>query len=310
LLKGKYSIYIDGVEKLESDNIITTSGINIIRKYLTGSVAEWAGSIAIGAMNSTDPSITDSILQYEFSRYPINLKSYDTSTGEIILKASFPAALAGKIYELGVFSYTRNPFSNGFDDRVIFNFDEYWLNTGVGTTASLNTSGRVGSNDLPVAANTSYAVDCTTSLDISGYSSSDYLDILYNVNTLQTSATRLVTIKFTDSQIPTPATASIALPLSASSTGYQIYSVPVSSIYKDATFNNNVTRIYLTVESNSKTSVLTIDGAKFRDVSLSDDNLCLVSRALIGIRNGDGTTDSFTKTVGSEMDIEYRMTIS
>ena len=310
MLNGKYSIHIDGVKYGDYNNIVTTSGLNIIKKYLVGSTQEWAGSIAIGALNSTDPSITDSILQYEFARYPINLKSYDTSTGEIILKASFPAALIGKIYELGVFSYTRNPFSNWFDDKIIFNFDEYWTNTGIGTTASLSVSGRVGANDLLVTSGSAYAIEAPISLDISGYSNTDYLDVLYNVTTSQASSIRSASIKFSDNQIPTPATASIVLSLPASATGYNVYSLPVSSIIKDSTFNNNVSKISITVEGGAKTSVLTIDSAKFRDVSLSDDNLCLVSRALIGIKNGDTSTDSFTKTAGAEMDIEYRMTIS
>jgi len=310
LLNGKYSIYIDNVKQGEFNNIITNSGLNIIKKYLTGSVAEWAGSIAIGALNTSDPSTTDTILQYEFARYPINLKSYDTSTGEIILKASFPASLIGKVYELGVFSYVRNPFSNGFDDKVIFNFDEYWTNTGIGTTASLSISGRVGTNDLAIASGSAYAIEAPISLDISGYSNTDYLDVLYNVTTLQASSVRSASIKFSDNQLPTPSTASIVISLPASATGYKVYSLPVSSIVKDSTFNNNVSKISITVEGGAKTSVLTIDSAKFRDVSLSDENLCLVSRALIGINGGDTSTDSFTKTAGAEMDIEYRMTIS
>lgn len=308
MVNGKYSLYIDNVKYGEYDNVVTTSGLNLIKKYLTGSVAEWAGSIAIGAMNSNDSASTDTILQYEFARYPINLKSYDTTTGEIILKASFPSSIVGKIYELGVYSYTRNPFSNGYDDKILFNFDEYWLNTTTQVAAGLSTTGRTGSYDLPISSGASSAVECSINLDLSGYSNTDTLDILYNVTASQTSGVRAITFKFTDNQSPA-GTASLTASVSTSASGYKVHSLALSNLTKDSTFNNLVSKISLTVEG-TKTSVLYLDSAKIRDVALSDDNLCLVSRALIGVVNSDTANDYFNKTIGAEMDIEYRMTIS
>ena len=260
-------------------------------------------------MNSSSPSLTDSILQYEFSRSPIILKSYDTSTGEIILKSSFPAILVGQIFELGVFSYNNNPFSNGYDDKIIFNFDESWYNTSTASSASVSNSGRVGASNYLVYASTSANIYTTSTIDLSGYSSSDYIEFLYNVTTLQ-SGTRAASIVFTDSQYPTAGTAVLSMNINTASLGYQKYSDSYGSLVKTLNFNGKLSKINLILEGGSKTSVLQIDSAKIRDVALSDENFCLVSRALIGITSGSTSTDYFTKEYGAEMDIEYRMTIS
>jgi len=293
----------------EYENIVTSSGINLIKKYLTGAVAEWAGSIAIGAMNNSSPSASDSILEYEYARSKILLKSYDTSTGEIILKANFSAALSGQIYEIGIFSYTNNPFSNGFDDKLLFNFDEGWYNSSTASSVTMSASGRVGSKNYLIQSSASSSIYTNIGLDISGYSNYDYLDFLYNVTASQ-AGTRAASIIFTDNQIPTAGTASIVINLDSSTTGFKKLSAQFASVTRSATFNNQISRITLIFEGTGKTSTIQADALKIRDVSLSDENLCLVSRALIGVTGGTTSTDYFSKMPGAEMDIEYRMTIS
>lgn len=309
MIKGKYSIYIDGNLAKESENIITTQGINLIKKYLTGAVAEWAGAIAIGAMNSSSPTLSDSTLEYEYSRSKIILKSYDTSTGEIVLKSNFDPTLAGKIFELGVFSYSNNPFSNGFDDKVLINFDEYWYTTSTSSAVSMFNNSRVGSNNYLIQSSASSSIYNNTNIDITGYSNSDSLEFLYNVTTIQ-AGTRSASVIFSDNQIPTAATASFTMSLDTSSSGVKKLSTLIGSLTKQPTFNNVISKITLVFEGGSKTSIIQADALKIRDIALSDDNLCLVSRALIGVTGGTTSTDYFTKTAGSEMDIEYRMTIS
>lgn len=309
MIKGSYSIFIDGVLVDQYDNIVTTNGINLIKKYLTGSVAEWAGSIAIGAMNSSSPVPSDSILEYEYARSKIKLKSYDTSTGEIILKATFDQSLAGQIFELGVFSYTNNPFSNGFDDKILFNFDEVWYNTTTGSAFTASTLGRVGVNNYVIQASSSTSIYNNCGINISGYSNSDYFDFLYNVTTSQ-AGTRSASVIFTDNQTPTAGTASFTMNLDTASTGFKKLSTALSNLTRSSTFNNQISKITFVVEGGSKTSVIQADALKIRDVALSDDNLCLISRALIGVAGGTTTTDYFIKNAGVEMDIEYRMTIS
>ena len=309
MIRGKYSIYIDGVLVDEAANIITTSGLNLIKKYLTGSVAEWAGALAIGAMNSSSPTVSDSILEYEYARSPIILKSYDTSTGEIVLKATFPTTLVGQIFELGIFSYNNNPFSNGFDDKILFNFDETWYNVADSSSASTTASGRIGKYNYAVASSASSNIFTYSSVDISGYSNSDIFEILYNVSTLQ-AGTRSATVTFYDNQSPTRGSASLVFAMDTSSTGYKKSSASYANLVKSASFNGRLSQINLFVEGTGKTSVLQLDSLKIRDVALTDENYCLVSRALIGVAGGTSITDYFTKQSGASMDIEYRMTVS
>ena len=149
MISGRYLIYENGNIISESKNIITNEGMNIIRSYLCGSISAWAGAISIGTMNITSPSVTDSSLDYEVSRVPVNLISIDGN--EIIVRASVSAEFSAKIYELGIYPAVTNITSLGFDDRLLLSFDELYLNSSDNLPASsslFTTSSRIGGKSL------------------------------------------------------------------------------------------------------------------------------------------------------------------
>lgn len=71
---GTYRIYKNGELVCEKSNLITNFGKDTIWKYLSNSVSDWGGALAMGSGN-TAATVTDTALAFEFARTAVLLKS-------------------------------------------------------------------------------------------------------------------------------------------------------------------------------------------------------------------------------------------
>lgn len=308
MASGKYIIYQGGKVISESNNIITNEGMNIIRSYLCGTISAWAGAIAIGTMNSTNPSATDTSLDYEVSRVPVTIISIEGN--EIIVRASVAAEFSAKIYELGIYPAITNSTSLGFDDRLILSFDEVFLNSSDGLPASsslFTESTRIGGSAL--IFNTS-ARDLYVEkvINLTGYSGLDSFSLLYKTHSIGNN--RNVTITLYDNQLPTPGTSQVVMSLDGSALGYKKVTQLFGNFVNTNNFNGQVVKIGVSGSSASGAGTFYLDAFKVNDSDETNPNFALVSRSLIGTQNGDTSTDYVVKPAGVEVDIEYRLDIS
>lgn len=310
-MRGKYRIFEDGVLKEEVENLITTEGKNLIRNYLAGTAGSWSGSIAIGALNSQAPSVSDSGLQFEIVRVPVTLSAVRGS--DIILSADIEPETAGRIFELGVYPTVTNSFSAGFDDRTIASFAENWVDS---SGVSLVSSKFDGTEDAPTARvgyrnlivnNSAMDTNYSLGLNLSGYSDLDSLSILYKVTS--TGTNKVVRITFYDDQLPTAGTRYFDFTLDGSTTGYKKTTEIFGNFTSTGGFNGNVANISITSASGSF-AVVHLDAIKLDDADETNPNFALVSRALIGQVGGTASTDYFEKRAGVNMTIEYVVELS
>lgn len=308
MINGRYLIYSDGQLISESNNIITNEGMNIIRSYLAGFIPIWSGAIAIGSMNSTSPSATDTALDFEVARIPVSFISIDGN--EIVIKGSLPADFQTEIYELGIYPSISNSTSSGYDDKLVLNGNENWFNTSDGSSAASSNfidGGRVGYRNI-IFNSSAKNIYSETSINLVGYSSLDSISILYNVNSIGNNQTMRVT--FYDSQLPTPGTRHFDFVLNGSSTGYKKITTLLGNFTDTGNFNGQVSRIGLSSSSLTGAGTFYFDALKINDEDETNPNFSLVSRSLVGVQNGVSQTDFVVKPAGIEIDIEYRMEVS
>jgi hypothetical protein len=305
-MKGKYLIYENDSLIGEFYNVLTTEGKSIIRNYLAGNVGTWAGSISIGAMNSSAPSINDTGLEFEITRVPVTLSTVRGS--DIVLSADIGTEVSGRIFELGVYPTVTNSFSAGFDDRVISNFSETWLDGSGSVLASSNFDGteespvaRIGYRNL-ILNNSGLSTSYSVGIDLSGYSDLDSISMLYKI--ASTGVNKTVRLTFYDDQLPTAGTKYYDFILSGSNAGYKKETVELGYFTETGNFNNNVSRIELFTAAGSFATAH-IDSIKLDDADETNPNFALISRALIGQVNGSASTDYFEKKSGTNMTIQY-----
>jgi hypothetical protein len=305
-MKGKYLVYEGNSLVGEFYNVLTTEGKSIIRNYLAGNVGTWAGSISIGAMNSSAPSVNDAGLEFEITRVPVTLSTVRGS--DIILSADIGTEVSGRIFELGVYPTVNNSFSAGFDDRVISNFSETWLD---GSGNVLSSSNFDGTEEVPVARigyrnlilnNLGLTTSYSVGIDLSGYSDLDSISMLYKI--ASTGANKTVRLTFYDDQLPTAGTKYYDFILSGSTAGYKKETVELGYFTETGNFNNNVSRIELFTAAGSFATAH-IDSIKLDDADETNPNFALISRALIGQVNGSSSNDYFEKRSGTNMTIQY-----
>jgi hypothetical protein len=310
-MKGTYVIKQDGVELARAENLITTEGKKIIASYLAGIAPDWCGAIAIGA-GGTAAAVGNTKLSLEFDREETLARAVlfgggAGGTHRIIAKTTIPAQIAGKIYELGIFSIASavSSSSPSYVISGIFSDDDWEEYDGadwIDFTGSVeSTYSRIGSEAIVLtttAATKQYRLNLG-SVDFSMYGALDKFSFGSYFTTGTISA---VTIKFyTDDS------------------NYFSYSPSVSSLvgtvantYKAAVYNKSlwtatgnpswayITSIGIDVAS-AGTAGLAMDMIRIDDSDEVDANYALVSRSVLG--------SVITKTAGSEMDIEYYLDI-
>ena len=302
--KARYILSIDGEVISESYNAITDDGLSIIRSYLANPTFNWAGAISIGAMNKTAAANTNTSMDYEIAKVPVVLRSVQNN--EIIVKGVLNSNFSGRIYELGIYSDATNISSNGFDDSLISNFDEVWLNTSNDSelaSENFSSNSRVGDRNLIIGAS---AVDIyyNAGIDLSGYSSLDSISLLFNVASTN-AGSRVVRVTFIDSQLPNPGTKYADFTISTSSAGFDKVTTLLGNFTETGNFNGDVNKINVTASSGSGT--IHLDAIRVNDEDEVNPNFALVSRSLIGSQNGNTTSDYVVKPSGVEVDIEYRV---
>lgn len=304
LNNARYILSIDGKVVSESYNAITNDGLAIIRSYLANPTFNWAGAISVGALNKTAASATNTSMDYEIAKVPVILRSVQNN--EIIVKGVLNSNFSGRIYELGIYSDANNISSNGFDDALVSNFDELWLNTSNDSEVAVgnfSSNSRVGDRNLIVGAS-ALDIYTATGIDLAGYSSLDSISLLYNVASTN-AGNRVVRVTFIDSQLPTPGTKYADFTISTSSAGFDKITTLLGNFTETGDFNGDVTKIKVTAASGSGT--IHLDAIRVNDEDEVNPNFALVSRSLIGSQNGNTTSDYVTKPSGVEVDIEYRV---
>lgn len=113
--------------------MITTTGKNILSKYLIGQAPAYASYIAAGCGPSAQLSTATELdysakksLDFEMFRAPIVSRGYVTENGvtEIVLTAEVPTEERYEITEVGVFSAGANPSAGANDSRVLYSFSQ------------------------------------------------------------------------------------------------------------------------------------------------------------------------------------------
>jgi len=307
LIKGRYLIKDKDSILSESYNAITDEGLYLIRSYLANPTSNWAGAISVGAMNSTAAATTNSSLDFELARIPVVLRSVENN--EVIVKGVLDSDFAGRIFEIGLYPEVLNTLSEGFDDKLVLNFDELWLNTSDNlqiNSSNLSTNSRAGENNLKIGTS---ALDIYTNigLNISGYTNFDVTSLMYNVTASGTDRTFRVT--FIDNQLPTPGTKYADFTLNCSSTGYKKIDKLIGDYTQTGNFNSEVIKINITASSYSNSARVELDAFRINDADETNPDFSLVSRSLIGSQNGSSSSDYVYKPGGVEVDIEYRVQI-
>lgn len=308
MIKGRYIISHNGEIISESENIITSEGMNIIRSYLAGFTPIWCGAIAIGSMNSTSPSSTDTSLDFQVARIPVSLISVEGN--EIVVKGSLSAEFQAEIYELGIYPTVTNSTSSGYDDKLLLNASETWFNISDGlviNSSNFASGGRVGFRNI-IFNDSAKNIYSDTAVNLNGYSSLDSIGLLYKTQT--TGSNKTVRLTFYDNQLPTPGTKYYDFTLVGGQTGYKSLETLLGNFTETGNFNGEVTRIGLSCSSTTGSGVFYFDALKINDEDETNPNFALVSRSLVGVQNGTSSTDYVVKPAGIEVDIEYRMEVS
>jgi hypothetical protein len=298
MLKGKYIFRSNGEIISEGENIITANGAYMINRYLANSSTDWAGSIAVGLLETTSAS-TDTTLAYEIYRTPITLKSYVPGTpNKLAFKATLNPNLVANIYEVGVIPLNHIVGANK-DNIVISSFDEVSWQTGssLGTLTSasqVSTNTRAGSYNISSSA-VGYAVNNNFYSDLSAYNTNDFLQLLYYVSTAGTSPS--ITVTFVDNNSASWTTPVTLLPTTSS--GFYSASIALTNS-PDSGFNYNVGKV--TLRLTGGTGTIQYDCLKIMSGATKPPELKLVSRR-------SSTTPLITKTMGQSVDIEYYLTV-
>lgn len=128
--------------------MITSTGKNILAKYLVGQAPAYASYIAIGCgakplnIDATlgDYSAKES-LDFEMFRVPITSRGYVTEDGQskIVFTAELPTAERYEITEVGVWSAGSNPAAGAYDSKNIYSFtaNENWEYHGTSTATAI-----------------------------------------------------------------------------------------------------------------------------------------------------------------------------
>jgi hypothetical protein len=298
MLKGTYVFKQNGVEVGRSENIITTNGKNAILQYLSGSIQEWASSIAVGTINTT-PTVNDLTLAYEIARSPVTLKSYKIGTPNLlIVKGTLDASIAANIYEIGVFPITTSKVFGRRDTLIITDFSTPtdWVSsagtsTSVPYAAQSSLSPRVGLYSLDLSNGTTIT-NSNFYLDLSSYSQVDTLDVLANVPSGTSGSVRVTLTDLTGAytQLSYPFDASVK-------SGYQVLSKNFTSAIQTLSTISSIK-----IETIGSSSEIIVDALRVSLLGEVTNTAGLVSRSVL--------TTPIAKVYGVPLDIEYYLQLS
>jgi len=309
---GEYVFYEDGKEIHRSKNILTKFGKRYITQYLAGKNSSPDKDIAIG-IGSTTATVNDTQLDFEFYRSAVTLSSVDiqtspltgVSTYGVVYKTTIPVDVSGIINELGLFpSITFG--TTDYASKSISSFEDSSLwtdSTGSSPSLVMTPSPKIGAYylSLDVASSQSKNYFYDFSLDISGYSANDSMTLAYYQSDLNLD---YIYFRAYDSnnnyyEMRYPVENTI---------GYKVKSLKLSSLYSSGFTSgtpdqNSIVKISIGVKAKSSgaTNVL-LDGLRINDEDSFRSDYGMISRSVL--------SNLITKTLGKQMDIEYRIGLS
>lgn len=311
---GEYIFYEDGKEIARSKNILTKFGKRYITQFLAGQSPTSSKDIALG-IGSTPATVNDTQLNFEFYRSEVNIASVDIQTSTltglttygVVYKTTIPVDVSGIINEIGLFpSITLG--TTDFGSRSISSFEDNqsWLDSAGNYPSLVTTSSpKIGPYYMSIGAASSQSKNYfyDFNLDISGYSANDSMTMAYYQSDLNLD---YVFLRAYDSnnnyyEIRYPAETVI---------GYKVKSLNLSSLYSSGFTSgtpnkNSIVKISVGVKAKSSgaTTVL-LDGLRINDEDTFRVDYGMISRSVLSPSN------LITKSLGKQMDIEYRLGLS
>lgn len=289
-MRGTYRFYEDGKLVGEAKNLITTEGKRAIVRYLAGYTKAYAGSIAVGVMD-TAANVADTQLGFEFGRTNVTVISADLSAYNIVLKGTLDQSLVGTIYEAGLWSLiTPDNIAGG---RFISNFtsDETWS---AGTFDSANT--RTGGGGLRFNATASGSVTSTRTdiyVDLSNYRNTYPFYLAYYAADANCASIKL--------NLHTDASNYFSYTIASPTAGYRTQQFNKLACTQTGTPDwGNITSMDIVVTAKSAgATAVTLDGFRTEGDDYGTNDQILISHGIL--------PTPITKTSLSRMDIEYEL---
>jgi hypothetical protein len=319
---GEYIFYEDGKEIARSKNILTKFGKRYITQFLAGQSNTSSKDIALG-IGSTPATVNDTQLNFEFYRSEVNITSVDiqtsTSTGlttyGVVYKTTIPVDVSGIINEIGLFpSITLG--TTDFGSRSISSFEDNqsWLDSEGNYPALVTVSSpKIGPYYMSVVAASSQSKNYfyDFNLDISGYSANDSMTMAYYQSDLNLDYVFLRAYDSNNNYYEIRYPGETALQFTgASPIGYKVKSLNLSSLYSSGFTSgtpnkNSIVKISVGAKAKSSgaTTVL-LDGLRINDEDTFRVDYGMISRSVLSPSN------LITKSLGKQMDIEYRLGLS
>lgn len=310
-LTGTYVFYEDGLEIHRQNNLLTRFGKRFLTQILSGQSSGVKKDIAVG-VGSTPATVNDTQLEFEFYRSQVNLGSTDIQTSAntgnttyaVVYKSTLPVDVNGIIYEIGMFPSITIGDTN-YSSNMLSSMENmsYWYDAnGVNGIASYSGSPRVGSAFFPITAlqsqNKEFFYDLN--MDISGYSVNDSLTIAYKPD----SHTSYIYVRFYSSSTDYYEIRFVT----DGTTNYAVQKLALSNLYNsDYKSGNpdasNIIKMSVgVVADNSSSSTVLFDGIRINDEDSFKADYGLISRSVMNT--------PIVKTLGRQMDIEYRIELS
>jgi hypothetical protein len=306
---GEYIFYEDGKEIARHKNLLTKFGKRYITQYLAGQNTSSAKDIAIG-IGSTAATVNDTQLKFEFYRSAVNVSSVDIQTDQltgnstygVVYKTTLPVDVSGIINEVGIFpSITFGTTDYASKSISSFEDNQSWSDiSGLHPDLISTLSPKIGSYYLSInsASSQEKSYFYNFNLDISGYSAKDSMTMAYYQNDLNLD---YVFLRAYDSnsnyyEIRYPAENTI---------GYKIISLELNNLYTSGfgsgvTDSKSIVKIAVGIKSKSSgASNVLFDGLRINDEDAFRSDYGMISRSVL--------SDVITKSLGKQMDIEYRL---
>lgn len=239
-------------------------------------LANYLGSHVAVGIGSTAPSATDTSLVFEVFRAPVRSRAYDPNTKRVVITATIPDHLELYVAEIGLVNSADS--GGGLVTTFDSNSEEWvggsWTSTGI----------RVGADGLNLSASSATTAAGSRNA-LSNYRSSDVIQVAYygEGGTVQVSFENTAAdyhhFSFT------------------ANTGYNVYSIPVSSLTKvgspDLSSSTGVT------VTHSGTGSVTMDAIRVNSISEEES---LIVRQVMGAAR--------RKVAGMPMDIEIPFVVN
>jgi hypothetical protein len=311
-LTGTYVFFEDGKEIHRQSNLLTRFGKRFFTQVLTGQYQFINKDIAVGA-GSTAATVNDTQLEFEFYRSKVNLGSVDiqtsASTGDstyaVVYKSTLPVDANGEIHEVGLFPSITIGDSN-YNSQMISSMENtsYWYDSdGNSGTVVYSILPRVGAGYFQVSAESEtqkeYFYDLN--IDLSGYSVNDSLSIAYKQSDLNLDyiAARFYSSSTDYYEIRFP---------SHADTNYHIDKLTLANLYDSSYKSGNpdasaIIKMSIVIQATSggQSNVL-FDGIRINDEDSFKADYGLISRSVM--------STPILKTLGRQMDIEYRIELT